>query len=795
MKKATQLIIFICLLAIDNIALAQTGSISGSIFTSDGKPAALVNIGIKQTTITVATKEDGSYFLDKIKTGNYTLVVSFAGLKTQEKQVQVMAGKNATTNFTLVEDAAELDVVIVKATRSPNQKITAIGKAPIAIMDLPQSVATIGQATIKEQQALRLSDVIKNVNGVYLADLRAGNTEVFYARGYNLGANNMFKNGARVNTGVMPEVSSLEQVEVLKGSAAILYGNVAPGGIVNMVTKQPKFRFGGEIAIRTGSFDLYKPSVDIYGPVSSHIAYRVNGSYETANSYRDVVQSKRIYINPSLLFKVGKRTEVLLQTDYLKHDYTPDFGLGTLDNTIVPNLPRNTFLGTNWQYATNKQGTATVSVKHQLNEKWNLNSSVSYQYFNRDYYAVERILAAANGDWTRPLAKTETIEKYYNAQINIIGRFNTFKIAHTLLSGVDADRYIAGAVVFNQPTTYDKINILDPNKFIARTDMPQATAIRKTETPSNRIGAYVQDLISLSSKFKLLLGVRWSYQEALQIDTLNLLTNTHTKSTTTKIDKAFSPRFGFVYKPLSTTSIFVSYANSFSVNTGTDVYGGILAPSIIDQYEIGVKNDFFKGLLSANLTLYKIVNNNLAQTAQFLADGITPNANTSFKALTGQTTSDGIELDLTAHPVKALNIMAGYSYVYMRYTKTPDTKASFVTGEKLVINPSHTANLTAFYTWLNGPLKGIKVGGGVYYVGKRLGGYNNTKGQTQTYNRQIPVSDFTTADLSIGYTYKAASLMVKISNITNTFSYYVHENYSINPIAPRQFAVTLSYKF
>ena len=91
--------------------------------------------------------------------------------------------------------------------------------------------------------------------------------------------------------------------------------------------------------------------------------------------------------------------------------------------------------------------------------------------------------------------------------------------------------------------------------------------------------------------------------------------------------------------PPRTTSVFVCYANSFNVNTGQDVDSNTLKPSIIDQYEFGIKNDFFNGLLSANVTVYRIVNNNLAQTAPFLKDGVTPNNNTALKALTGQTTS------------------------------------------------------------------------------------------------------------------------------------------------------------
>ena len=130
-----------------------------------------------------------------------------------------------------------------------------------------------------------------------------------------------------------------------------------------------------------------------------------------------------------------------------------------------------------------------------------------------------------------------------------------------------------------------------------------------------------------------------------------------TAKSAAKNDQAFSPRIGIVYKPFSNTSVFASYSNSFSVNSGTDVYGNALSPSVIDQLELGIKNDFMQGALSINLTGYRIINNNLAQTAPFAADGVTPNNNTALKELTGQTTSDGIELDITGRPLKGLEIL------------------------------------------------------------------------------------------------------------------------------------------
>jgi iron complex outermembrane receptor protein len=774
--------------------LLPTGMIKGRITTRDGQSVAGVSVFLKEVNRGATTDENGLFTLKNVKEGTYTLQVSLVGLQTVERTVEVKNENITDLSISLAENAKELDIVVIKTQKSLNNKAVSVGKIEIAPMDLPQSISIIGQGVIRDQQAQRLSDIIKNVNGVYLATTRASTQENFSARGYAFSSSNLFKNGSRVNTGAMPEVSSLEKVEVLKGSAAILYGNVAPGGIVNMVTRQPRFDFGGEVSLRAGSFGLVKPAFDVYGPLNSKIAYRVNGTYESAQSYRDVVESERFYINPSFLFKLGNRTELLLQGDHLKHDFTPDFGIGSLNNTMIPDLPRSTYLGAEWSYAKTNQSTATATVRHQFNESWKLNVNGSFQRYTRDYFATERIQAAADGRWGRPLGRSDVRENYAIAQADLKGRFNTGRIGHTFLAGVDADRYFNTTYTFGPLGVYDTINILDPSRYVPRTDIPVVNRLTMVETPTLRFGAYAQDLLSLSEKVKLLLGVRWSWQEARRAVTTNMVTKTETLGKL-KNDQAFSPRFGLVYRPLSTTSVFMSYANSFSVNSGTDVLGNALAPSIIDQFEVGVKNEFFKGRLSANLTAYRIVNNNLAQTAQFRADGVTPNNDVNLKELTGQTTSDGIELDLSAHPVEGLDVIAGYSYNYMRYTETPDAKGNYVEGERLVNTPAHTANGSVFYTLGSGKLKGLKLGATAVYIGDRWGGWNNTIGQAQNYNRLIAVDGFTTVDVSAGYSFNRISAMVKLSNLTNVYNYYVHENYSINPIPPRQLIATVSYKF
>lgn len=776
------------------------GIITGQVLTTDQKPAAYVSIQVKENNKTALSDENGWFSIRNLKEGTYTIEVTMVGLKPKQKTVDIRKDQAVHISITLEENAKQLSDVVVTSGRRLNNKPVAIGKIAINPMDLPQSVSVVGQGLIRDQQAQRLGDVIKNVNGVYVTTTRGNVQESFGARGYSFGSTNLFKNGARVNSGSMPEMSAIERVEVLKGSSAILFGQVAPGGIVNMVTKQPKFERGGSVSMRAGSYNLYKPAFDIYGPLSGGIAYRLNGTYENAESFRDQVSSERFYVNPSFLFRPGTRTEMVLEGDYLHHDFTPDFGIGSLDNTKIPDVPRSRFMGTNWQYSKVRQATTTATIRHELSEQWKINSSFSYQYYKRDYFSTERIQAAANGDWTRPLGKILTDENYYTGQVNLEGHFKTSALDHTLLFGVDADRTITTNNDFSFPAVtglpangYDRINILDPSKYVQRTDMPEATRIRQRVAPSYRTGIYLQDLVKLSDKFNVLAGIRYSYLKTQGIDSTNMLTGAKTTGND-RSESAFSPRVGLVYKPFRSTSFFASYANSFVVNSGQDLDGNTLDPSIIDQYELGVKNEFFNGLLSANVTLYRIVNNNLAQTAPFLRDG-TPNNNTSIKELTGQTTSDGVELDLASHPLKGLDITAGYSYNFARYTKTAGTRGSYKTGERLVNNPAHTANASMFYTLQGTSLKGLKLGASVFYIGERVAGWNNTVGQSQNFSRMIPVDGFTTLDISAGYSINRISLMAKVSNVTNALNYFVHENYSVNPIPPRQVVATVSYKF
>lgn len=774
------------------------GSLQGTITTTDGQPAAFVTVVLRGTAKATVTGDNGVFLLKNIRAGRYVLEVSLAGLQPQEKTVVINDNAITSVSVTLAENAQQLTAVVVQARRSLNERITSIGKLPVQPKDLPQSITVLNHAILERQQVQTVSDALQNVNGVYLMGTTAGVQEEIAARGYAFGSSNTFKNGARFNNGIKPEMSAVEKIEILKGGNAILFGNVGAGGVLNIVTKKPKFEQGGEVLFRTGSYDFYKPMVDVYGPFrnAGKAAYRLNATYEKAGSFRDNVTANRVYINPSLLFKLGEKTELLVEGDYLNDKRTPDYGTGAI-NYVVADVPRHTFLNVPWASNKTEQYSTAATVTHRFSKGLGLHGLFSYQNYNNALFSAARpntsgAMIASNGTWLRGLQRSKTAEDYYYGALDLNAQFKTASFSHTVLFGADADQYNTATSTYNtysnpaitgsNKNVYDSINIFDPSTFNTRSDIPDIAVNRITKSPVQRVGVYVQDLISVFENLKVLAGVRYTYQanRRATVDTMAKGTRGFIEAYD---NDAFSPRLGVVYQPVPNTSLFASYTNTFTVNTGFDATGAALTPSIIDQYEAGVKNDFFKGALSANVTVYRIHNSNLAQASATVVGA---------RELTGATVSKGIELDIMTKQVHGFNLIAGYSYNDMRYTETKE----FEQDSRLRYNPAHTANATMFYSFgEKTKLRGLQVGAGAFYTGDRLAGRSTrTTVPNDTY-RLMPLPDFVTVDVNAGYVAKVFSVRVKLSNLFNRLSYYAHDDNSINPIAPRQFLATFSYKF
>ncbi len=781
-------LVILFLVAGSAVSFAQTGSIKGKVTDKSGEPIQFVNISIKETKQGAVSNEDGEFLIKNINAGQVTLVMQFVGLKTLESKVNVKAGAVSETNFSLEEGSNELSEVTVMGVQSANEKAVTIGKIAIKPMDLPQAVATIDRTVLERQQVLRLSDALMNANGVYIMGNTGGYQEEIAGRGFAFGSSNTFKNGARYFNGTLPEMSSIEKIEIMKGSTAILFGNVAAGGILNLVTKKPKFESGGSVSMRLGSYDFYKPTVDLYGSIlgSKNVAYRINGTYEKGNSFRENVNSERVYVNPSLLFKLSDKTEIIVEGDYMKDRRTADFGIGAI-NYVITDLSREKFIGVKWSYFDIKQQSANVTINHQISNNWKISGTGAYRAYQSELFATTRpTTIAANGNLVRSIQRSEVDEKYFMGQVDLTGQFKTGKIEHNVLIGTDVDSYNTKTTSFTS-AVYDTINVFSAEIIDKRNDRPNLATNTITTAPVNRAGVYAQDLISFSDKFKFLAGLRYSYQET-KSSVLTVKTNATVESSA--YDDALSPRLGLVYQPNKRMAFFSSYSNSFTLNTGVDIYGTALKPSLIDQVELGMKNELFNGLVSANVTVYQIKNSNLAQTALFDKDG-KANSNTNIKELAGEVTSQGVEVDLKSKPFLGFSLMAGYSYNETKYTKSN----IYIVGSLLRYNPNHTANSSIYYTFSGTKLKGLNLGLTAMYFGERVAGRSTRLTVANDAFKLIAVNAYTQIDASIGYNFKKYSVRGKVSNILNEMSYNIHDDNSVNPIAPRMLSLTVAYKW
>jgi iron complex outermembrane recepter protein len=779
-------IIGFCILSF-NLA-AQVGNINGIAINNEGKPVEWVSIQLKGTNKGTSTTEKGEFSITKIPAKRYILVASFVGYKTLEQNILIEPERTTQIILELKENSEQLKEIVVKAYINANEKVSEIGKLPIRAMDLPQSLSIIDRQMIDNQQIKNMAEVLANTNGMYIMGTTGGYQEEIAGRGFALNSTNTFRNGIRYFNGMMGDFSNVEKVEVLKGSAAILYGNVAAGGIINLVTKKPKFEFGGELAMKTGSFGQYKPYLDIYSGIgkSQKLAFRINGSYEQANSFRVGVSSKRYFVNPSILLKPSKKTEILIETSISSDDRTPDFGAGIINYEIIK-LPREKFTGVAWSKFIAKQQATNISISQSLTESWKLNFNGGLRQYKTELFANTRpnsgTLITKEGMWIRNIQKTNIDDKYQLAQLDLTGKLNIGQTNHQLLVGIETDNIKTNTTIYNQIARYDTLNLFNKINYKTRTDIPNMTIATISNVPVSRFGVYFQNLITINNYVKILAGLRYSYQQTAST-VKTLATN---KSEILKYyDEAFSPRFGLVIQPTKSISVFGSYANSFNLNTGVDLEGKALKPSVTDQFEIGLKNQLLANKLSLNITTYKIINANLAQIS--LQNG---NTNSNIKELAGTVASKGIEIDIMAKPISNLSIVAGYSYNETKYIKSN----TFIEGSFLKYNPNHTANFSGNYLFTNGKISGLNLGIIGLYIGDRQAGRSTRIQIKDDAYKLVKIPAYTQMDATIGYTKKKITIGAKIGNIFDTYSYNVHDDNSVNPITPRNYTGSISYKF
>ncbi len=589
--------------------------------------------------------------------------------------------------------------------RVPNTSVGTRTDTPLR--DIPQTIQVVPQEVLRDQNVTRLQDATRNVAGAsQFGSSITDRDQGIRLRGFE--ATNPYRNGVRdQETSQIIDFANVERVEVLSGPASVLFGRtLAPGGVVNIVTKQPLSNPYYAVDATFGSFDFYRGAIDLSGPLndSETLLYRLNVAYQNRNAFVDRFDESQFFIAPVISLALGDRTRLTLEGEYL--DQAGSFFIGLpIEGTVLPNpngrIPRNR--NTSEGEINRSLSRVGYRLEHQFSDNWSLQNVFRASFFE---YENSLVIGAGLNPDLRTINRTRSDfiqdTQTYGLQTYLTGKFSTGSIDHQLLLGVDLNRIDGLFAGQSFSGTASPIDVFNPVYGLPTGPL---TLVSDTDNVVDSLGFYVQDLVTLTPNLKLLLGGQFDLVRQTNED---FLANTES----TESSDAFSPRVGLVYQPIPPISLYASYARSFTPQGGTDFEGNRFVPERGTQYEVGVKADL-NDQLSATLAFYEITLSNVLTTDP---------GNPDFSIQVGEQRSRGFDLTLGGEILPGWSIIAGYAYIDAEVTE--DNSIPEGTGFGNV--PEHSFNLWTKYEFQSGPLQGFGMGVGLFYVGERPGFFDTS---------------------------------------------------------------------
>lgn len=667
------------------------------------------------------------------------------------------------------------DVVTVKAERQHYRSLSATGatKTDALLMDLPQSVRVLTGDLLRDAGVTTLAGALDLASGIAKQSPLGGLWDSYAMRDFtgdpNFGSDYMV-NGFSSSRGYngMRDGGNTQTVEVLKGPASALYGRGEPGGTVNITTKKPKFAPEYSADLSFGSFQARRAAVDLTGPVSDTIAYRLNAAHEEGHSFRDTLKVERSLFSPSFLWLLGEHTTVSYEIEAVQQRAPFDRGVVAVNGKLGA-VPVSRFLG--------EPGDGPMTVKslgqqlfihHALSDDWTLQAGASYRDSELKGFSTEANKLLADGrTLNRQRRHRDFSATDVSARVELLGKFRTGVLAHEVLAGVDAYHFDDHRVQLRRnPSAANAyaIDIFNP-AYGGKAD-PLALSIDTQEGQRAR-GLYVQDQLDLGAQWKALAGVRHdTYTQDVTNNRLNV-SNRQSLSAT-------SPRAGIVYQPSKAWSLYASAAKGFRPNSGISITNQAFPAERSRSYELGAKLE--TGKLTGTVAVYDIRKSNVLTTNP---------ANTDFAIAAGEVGSRGLELDVSGEVARGLRVSGAYAYTNATVTRGD---ATIVTGSRFANVPRHSANLLATQQFALGAGT-ASVGGGVHHVGERLGDV--------AVSSSFTLPAYTTARLLASYAPNAQlRLALNVENLFNR-SYYA-SSYSplwVAPGAERTLTLNAHYRF
>lgn len=773
-------------------------SIKGKVLDEKGEPIVGATIIIEELQKAELADEDGKFIFLNLPAREFTVTAQMLGYAKKSKQINLRANQQVYAQFNLVIDNTLDEVEVFGERFKQPEKLDAITRMPLRPSEQIQTISIISEKVITTQGALTITDAVRNVPGVTLFGSYGGVKESMSARGFR--GIPVLKNGVRMDSQFqtasgIADMQGVESIQMIKGSAAVTQGVITDlgnaGGVIDVVTKTPKFINGGKADVRIGNWGQFRPTFDVQTVLDDKkkTAFRLNGAYERADNYRPVVSSERVYINPSFEWRPNDKTTITLEADYLNEDRTPvtsTVNFADISTDALWEMPHDKFLGFKNDNVNTEIMTYSGRIKHYLTDKLSVRAAYFYSSYQVDNTSTA--LKATHGDAdsrrSRTLSRSLRDDKNTTLQLDFVGQdVYTGPIKHTFQVGFDYR--ISDATTKNLGSSVvDTVDV--KNSFTNNTKgitFSNPDNVAGVNSKYNTYGVMAQEVMTLNKYAKVILGLRYS--------TISSLASTDAGRTR---EDAWDPMAGLMLSPIENVNVFGSYTTSTSLRSAAQILTDKVTragASRTKQWEFGFKSDWLNNRLRFNFTYFHIWTDNLTNTEY--KDGTTQPTGFVFKA--GDLVRDGIEMELNGRISENLQVMLGYAYLDARYKNSP----SYVDGSAPMNAPDHTANAWILYDVTKGPLKGLGASIGVYYIGKRPVNEFSTKYDGHIYNPGVKPFDmpaYTTVNAQLSYTYDKFTARVFFNNILDEIGYnsYYRGGY-INQIDPRNFAGQISYRF
>ena len=789
-----------------------TVHVEGVILDESGGllPGAKIHFAGEAGTASDVTADAMGSFRVDLPAGTYKVSAVESGYQQVEQPVELHAG--APTRLTLtLKIEKNVETVTVTASEGYATTVQTTGsRVPIRVLDLPQSTYTVTQQLLQDRGVDSLKDALEGVPAVQ-PTLGEGRRDSFSIRGFNSGTDQYF-DGVRDDAQYYRDLSNTEQLDVVEGPAAVLYGRGSSGGLVNRVTKKPEMEgLEGSVAVTGGSYGERRLESDTSDSwLHNTLGGRLTGAGEFSGNQRHYYYMNRYAFAPTLRWRVSDRTDMYAQVQHLRDERLPDRGIAAIDGPQGV-VPIGNYYGYILGYTPNAphdfihEGATdeTFDLRHDFENNWHLHEifrhsgntvswstiylsqmdlpdgTIAGQSSTHAHKPGEALLAlsdatagAAVGADDNPVIS----RGQYNAnqfQRNIFDQLEAYRsgrfagIGHTLLLGGEYGRQTIDRLQFFGTTP--SITLYNPVPDLPPT--PGTSPTTDGRFWGQTAAFYVQDLMQLAPRWKLMAGARFDNFKQ------NLDQRLPGKPDLGRVDNKWSPRVGLLYQPRTWSTLYLSYSRNFdpsgeSLNLAAN--NAELAPERTQNYEGGAKFSSFGDKLITTAAVYDLNRNNIK----------TPNpADPSQLLLTGEQRTLGASLSFQGSVTQRWMVYGGYAYQDAVVVKS---NASFngvsFQGKRPTDIPLHSGSIWSTYRFANG----WGAGGGVYF---------NTDSYAFTDNL-VELPGYARLDATVFYHRRHTEIDGHLFNVANT-RYYdsSHSDLEIFPGAPISGTVTARYRF